>query len=55
MWRRYLVSAIVAWLAKQRKYVGGALVLAAGLAVVLLTPSETVVAEAPAGVGSAHE
>lgn len=35
--------------------VGGALVLAAGLAVVLLTPSETVVAEAPAGVGSAHE
>ncbi len=35
--------------------VGGALVLAAGLAVVLLAPSETVVAEAPAGVGSAHE
>lgn len=32
--------------------VGGALVLAAGLAVVLLEPSETGVADAPAGVGS---
>ena len=32
--------------------VGGALVLAAGVAVVLLDPSETGVADAPAGVGS---
>jgi drug/metabolite transporter (DMT)-like permease len=34
---------------------GGALVLAAGLAVVLLGPGETRVADAPAGVGSAIE
>ncbi len=34
--------------------VGGALVLAAGLAVVLLDPSEAHIADAPAGVGSAE-
>jgi drug/metabolite transporter (DMT)-like permease len=34
--------------------VGGALVLAGGVAVVLLDPSEPRVADAPAGVGSAQ-
>ena len=34
---------------------GGALVLAAGIIVVLLEPSETRVADAPAGVGSGIE
>ena len=33
---------------------GGVLVLAAGLAVVLVEPSETRVADAPAGIGSSR-
>ena len=53
-------GVLLAWaLLEQRPgaatLVGGALVVAAGVAVVVLEPTEAAVADAPAGVGSGAE
>ena len=55
-----VAGVLLAWaLVDQRPgpatLLGGALVVAAGIVVVLLEPAETRVADAPAGVGSGSE
>jgi drug/metabolite transporter (DMT)-like permease len=55
-----VAGVLLAWVILEQRpgaatLAGGALVIAAGLVVVLLEPAGTPVAEAPAGVGSTME